>query len=564
MSANDGRPGEDPPPDLSDDPTELPFGGGTATHAPAPPADGRDPATAAFVTTRKVSTRALRELIAARQDGAPVPATLPPVSPEFLEKLRRIRRQSMDAEGIAFGKYTAFGLIGCGGMAQIRLAAETLPDGGLRLVVLKCLLPEHLKSDAHQALLLDEGRICLRLDHPNIVQLHDAGEIDHITYLAFELVDGLNVRDLSKLIEPGRLPMSCILDLGAQTAAGLAAAHSAKDADGTPLDVVHRDVTPHNILVNREGKVKLADFGIARFADRQMETRHGQLRGKLGYMAPEQCRPGPIEAPADVFALSLCLTELIAGRRVLPPTLIVLQESEPLIRNACAEALEPVPDALVELLVRMASVKPEDRPRPTEDIARTLRTLLQVSEGPSLAQYGARNVFNRLLPLDFPTMTDNPTRRVQSLGSAAIQPVPELEEGYPSTMRRVRPITLSEVAPDLTPPTPIPSRRDLEDRVTAPSKPAREAAERLVSAATHVPLAGVQLNDAGPTLPPRGLRPLVPDDLGTARTRRVAPLSRPPEPTPTAPVTAPVSYTPWILGALALLGALAAAFFGLR
>ncbi len=559
MSANDGQPGRSPPPDLSDDPTELPFGGGTATHAPALPADGSDPAAGAFVTTRKVSTKALRDLIRARDGAARPTSTLPPVSPEFLDKLRRIRRQSMDAEGIAFGKYTAFGLIGCGGMAQIRLAAETLPEGGIRLVVLKCLLPEHLKSDAHQALLLDEGRICLRLAHPNIVQLFDAGEIEGITYLAFELVDGLSVRDLTKLIDPGRLPVSCILDLGAQTAAGLAAAHAAKDADGRPLNVVHRDVTPHNILVDRQGQVKLADFGIARFADRQMQTQHGHLRGKLGYMAPEQCRPGPIEAPADVFALSLCLTELIAGRRILPPTLMVLQESEPLIRNACAESLEPVPDGLVELLVRMASVDPADRPHPTEDIARTLQTLVQVAEGPSLGEYGAKHLFNRLLPLDFPTMTDHPTRRVRSLGSAAIQPPGKMQEAYSSTMRRLRPITLSEVVPDLTPPTPTPT--DLEEGVTAASSPAIAPSPGTVGPSQ---LAADLLSDAGPTRAPR--TPVLEDDrLDVARTRRVETLTPRPEEAPvTEAIEVQTSVLPMIIGAVLTLAAIAAALFGLR
>ncbi|MCA9554734.1 MAG: serine/threonine protein kinase, partial [Myxococcales bacterium] len=335
--------------DESEHPTEYPGSdrprAGTATHAPVAQAGFTDPTESAFATTRKVSVEALRALVQARHGSAQdSKASLPPVSPEFLERLQRIRRQGMDAAGFAFGRYTVFGTIGMGGMAEIRLAAEAL-EGGVRLAVIKSLLPEHANSEAHRALMVEEGRICACLHHPNVVSLYDAGEVDGIPYLAFELVDGLSLRDLLRLLEPARLPMSCILDLGAQAAAALAHAHAAVAADGRPLNVVHRDVTPHNVLLTRHGEVKLVDFGIARFSGRGLETQHGQLRGKLGYMAPEQCRPGPIDGRADVFALGLTLAELVSGRRVLPPTLMILKESESLIRAACADAVEPVPEA---------------------------------------------------------------------------------------------------------------------------------------------------------------------------------------------------------------------------
>lgn len=565
MNNRDGQGGPKDPTNLSEDPTIQPFGRGTATHASVSEAGFSDPTASAFATTRKVSTQALRELVRARHGSDDSAPHLPPVSAEFLERLRRVRRQGMDAEGMSFGRYTVFGLIGLGGMAQIRLAAEALAGDGIRLVVIKSLLPEHAGSQAYRDLLVEEGRICAHLHHPNIVRLFDQGEIDGIPYLAFELIDGLSLRDLVRLIEPARLPLSCILEIGAQAAAGLAHAHTALGGDGRPLNVVHRDVTPHNVLVNRQGEIKLVDFGIARFVGRQLETQHGQLRGKLGYMAPEQCRTGPIDGRADVFALSLTLTELIAGRRVLPPTLMILQESESLIQTACADAVEAVPEALEALLIQMAAIRAEDRPWPTSEVARTLTTIRGAVSGPTLAEFTAQRVFSRLLPIDFPSMTDSPTRRVMRVApSEAPEPVPD-EDRYASTVRRLRPAPA-----ELRPATPPPLR--VEDSAPKPTPAAAETADP--PGASISELAADLMLGASPTLPPTGpwaramQAPLPPDldpdqpsdDLDVAQTRRVSPASLPPE--PTSPSTEPTPTAPryglWLAGAAAL-AALAAA-----
>lgn len=573
MSGDDPRSGEDP--------TELPGGPQTATHTPVDQAGFEDGTASAFATTRRVSTRELQALVRARHgEAAEQAVSLPPVSPEFLERLRRIRRRGMNAEGVPFGRYTVFGLIGRGGMAQIRLAADTTPEGGVRLVVIKSLLPEHAYSEARRALLVEEGRVSASLSHPNIVELFDAGEIDGIPYLTFELLDGLSLRDLSRLIEPARLPMSCIIDLGAQAAAGLAHAHAATDLEGQPLNIVHRDVTPHNVLVTRGGHVKLVDFGIARFEGRELETQHGQLRGKLGYMAPEQCRPGSFDGRVDLFALSLTLTELIAGRRVLPPTLMILQESESLIRDACADALEPVPSALVELLVKMAAIEPGDRPWPSQGVADTLRTLNAQTEGLSLAEYCDTQIFTRLLPLDMPSMTDHPTRQVKTLGAS--QPPEANEDGYGSTVRRLRPLP----SPEVTPPTPTP--RDLGDALdvarTAPVPPASSSGTEapmtpsLVAdlfegegegeGATEPPTTGPWAKAVQSPLPPKANLPPAGVEVDVAPTRRVAPL----DPNAAPPLAAPVddeadlppapSRTPWlVLAGLALAGLAAYALF---
>jgi serine/threonine protein kinase len=540
-----GHGGED---DASEHPTEYPGAGAprlaTATHAPVAQAGFTDPTADAFAATRRVSIEALRALVQARQGHGPeVKASLPPVSPQFLERLQRIRRQGMDAAGVAFGRYTVFGTIGVGGMAQIRLAAEPLPGGGVRLAVIKSLHPEHAGSEAHRALLVEEGRVCALLGHPNVVSLYDAGEVDGIPYLAFELVDGLTLRDLARLLDPARLPLSCIVALGAQAAAGLAHAHTATGADGAPLAVVHRDVTPHNILLTRHGQVKLVDFGIARFSGREVETVHGQLRGKLGYMAPEQCRVGPIDGRADVFALGLTLAELVSGRRVLPPTLMILRESASLIRAACADAVAPVPEALEALLVEMTAVDPAQRPWPTSQVVERLRELQDDLPGPGLEAY-ARDVFQRVLPLDLPALTDGPTRRaVLGAAQVAIQE-DEAEDNYASTVRRLRPIPGSGSPPPVlepTPPTPPPAVPP-EAELRGPSVPA------LVDPATQ---------------PPQGQWAFAPDEDGDDdHTRPLPPRApRPPTEPPTlAPASAPQeppTMLPWVVLAVAAVAALA-------
>jgi serine/threonine protein kinase len=222
----------------------------------------------------------------------------------------------MASEGERFGKYELLRRLGHGGMAEVYLARQDGPEGFAKQVVLKQVLPQHLDKANFRSMFLDEARLAARLSHPNICQVFDLGEVDGRFFLAMEYVDGLTVSHLlSSLTRRGlRMPLDATLRVVSAVLEALHAAHTLTDEAGSPLQVVHRDVTPSNVMVTAQGSVKLLDFGIARMRGRSTETRVGMAKGKLGYMAPEQVRSQPLDARTDVFQVGAVLYQLVLGR----------------------------------------------------------------------------------------------------------------------------------------------------------------------------------------------------------------------------------------------------------
>jgi serine/threonine protein kinase len=215
------------------------------------------------------------------------------------------------------GPYRVVRAIGAGGSARIDLAVIERAYGFQRHVVLKRPL-EHLRADPHVAeTLRREAHLGGQLRHPNLVAVLDAGTHDGYVYLALEYVTGTSVRtlmqaDASPTIRA--MPLAAALSIVVGAARGLHEAHELVGSDGAPLGLVHRDVSPANILVDRDGTVKLSDFGIAK--DTRVSTLSGSMRGTVTYMAPEQCRGHAFDRRADVFSLGVILHELISGRRL--------------------------------------------------------------------------------------------------------------------------------------------------------------------------------------------------------------------------------------------------------
>ncbi|MFN0250640.1 MAG: serine/threonine protein kinase [Kofleriaceae bacterium] len=215
------------------------------------------------------------------------------------------------------GPYRVVRAIGAGGSARVDLAVIERAYGFQRHVVLKRPL-EHLRADAHVAeTLRREAHLGGRLRHPNLVAVLDAGTHDGYIYLALEYVAGSSVRTLMQADASPRvhaIPLAAALSIVVGAARGLHEAHELAGSDGAPLGLVHRDVSPANILVDRDGTVKLSDFGIAK--DTRVNTLSGSMRGTVTYMAPEQCRGHAFDRRADVFSLGVILHELISGRRL--------------------------------------------------------------------------------------------------------------------------------------------------------------------------------------------------------------------------------------------------------
>jgi serine/threonine protein kinase len=221
--------------------------------------------------------------------------------------------------GATLGKYQLLAILGRGGMADVFLALSRGPMGFNKLVVVKRLRSALSDDRSFRNMFLDEARLAARLNHPNVVQTHEVGEADGVYFIAMEYLEGqsLNkiIRELSK--RGGKLPATMCARIVSDALAGLHYAHELKDFDGTPLEIIHRDVSPHNVFVTYDGSVKMVDFGIAKAALSSVQTEVGVLKGKVAYMSPEQAAGEAIDARADVFAMGIVFWELLAQKRLM-------------------------------------------------------------------------------------------------------------------------------------------------------------------------------------------------------------------------------------------------------
>ncbi|MFN0248673.1 MAG: serine/threonine protein kinase [Kofleriaceae bacterium] len=220
--------------------------------------------------------------------------------------------------GARLGRYEIVQAVAVGGMAEIYLARTQGPQRFEKYVILKRILPHLSAEPSFVEMFLEEARLAASMSHSNIVHVHDFGEVDGSYFFTMEYVHGEDVRLILKACRKRgtRLAISDAITIVAGVAAGLHYAHDLEDGDGQPLGIVHRDVSPSNILVTYDGTVKIADFGIAKATQRAFATRSGTVKGKVSYMSPEQCEGIPVDRRADVFALSIVLYELTTGHKL--------------------------------------------------------------------------------------------------------------------------------------------------------------------------------------------------------------------------------------------------------
>jgi serine/threonine-protein kinase len=225
-----------------------------------------------------------------------------------------------DAEALPrrFGPYVLFDKIGEGGMARIFLARASTGLGGDRLLVVKEILPLLAASPEMSQLLVDEAKLCAELNHRNVVQVMDLGRERDRLYIAMEYVEGLDLRELLRGCSQRKVPLPVEFSLFVlrETLRALEYAHKKRDESGRPLGIVHRDVSPSNVLLSVEGEVKLCDFGIARALTTGEALPDEAIQGKAGYMSPEAARGDGVDARSDVFAAGILLWELLAGQRL--------------------------------------------------------------------------------------------------------------------------------------------------------------------------------------------------------------------------------------------------------
>ena len=263
---------------------------------------------------RTVSQSALRAAAPAAANGTGSVPAIPVVAvpPEPADP---------DAEGLPrrFGKYTLLRKLAAGGMAELFLAIQKSVAGFEKLVVIKRILPQMNQDRAFIDMLLHEARIAATLSHPNIVQIFDVGQVDGTYFIAMEHIHGEDIRSIVRQMKTAgyrEFPLEHAIGIVLGMCAGLAYAHEKRDLDGSELNIVHRDISPQNVVVTFSGDVKVVDFGIAKSDAAHSETRSGRLKGKVPYMSPEQARGEKLDARSDIFATGVILFELTTGKRL--------------------------------------------------------------------------------------------------------------------------------------------------------------------------------------------------------------------------------------------------------
>ncbi|WP_163870816.1 serine/threonine protein kinase [Myxococcus eversor] len=264
------------------------------------------------------------------------------------------------------GKYQLVRKLATGGMAEVFLAKAAGPGGFEKTLVLKRILPHLAEDPSFVEMFLGEARLVAGLNHPHIVQIFDFGEAEGSYFLAMELIDGPNLRRWQRQAASKGQPLApnICAKVVAQAAEGLAFAHDFADpTTGQPLGLIHRDVSPDNILVSRQGAVKVVDFGIAKVAGQKHRTQTGIVKGKVAYMPPEQVRADPLDRRVDVYALGVVLYELLTGKlpidgasELVLMQAIVSREPMPVSRYR-----QDVPAALQDIITRALRKDREDR-----------------------------------------------------------------------------------------------------------------------------------------------------------------------------------------------------------
>jgi len=285
--------------------------------------------------------------------------------------------------GIRFGQYVLEERIATGGMAEVYRARMMGVEGFQKTVAIKRILADQADNDEFVTMFIDEAKLAAQLKHGNIVDIYDLGKIDNSFYIAMEYVEGLDLRSiLQRAREAGStVPVPLALHVAALLAGALDHAHNTTDFEDRDLGLVHRDVSPPNVLISSDGDVKLCDFGIAKALSKATQTRDGLLKGKLKYMSPEQGSGGEVDHRSDIFSLGLVLYEMLTGQKVFDGSSeaeILEQVRDPKV--AAPSELNPdVPPDVDRIVLQALDPDPDSRYQSAADFEHDLEEALRAN-----------------------------------------------------------------------------------------------------------------------------------------------------------------------------------------
>ncbi len=339
------------------------------------------------------------------------------VRSSFPDQPRGGKDLSPNGAPLRLGRFELLMELSHGGMATLYLARMRGPQTFQKLVALKKIHDHLAKESEFVQMFLDEARIAAKIEHPNVASIYELGEADGSYYMAMEYVHGENLKDIIRASVQQRrlLPWTIAVKIAADTARGLHAAHELRNNDGNLLGVVHRDVSPQNILVSYEGHTKVIDFGVAYAAERISHTQDGTVKGKIAYMSPEQVAGKPVDRRSDIFSLGIVLFEALCFRRLFKkdsPTATMAAVSQAQVPTLLS-IRSGLPPSLDRILHKALAVHPEDRFQTASDFAHALEGLL-AEERKYLAQEDMASLVQTLFA-DKKAQRDEEIRKAASL-----------------------------------------------------------------------------------------------------------------------------------------------------
>lgn len=285
--------------------------------------------------------------------------------------------------------------IGAGGMGHVFLARHHGAYGFAKLLAVKVIHPERSEEEETRAMFMDEARLLAQLDHPAIAQVFAFGESDDGLYLVMEYVQGLNFVDLVNNPDVNITPVT-VVSMAVQICRGLNAAHDLTDVSGRPLNVVHRDIAPSNLVLTFDGRIKILDFGIALMRERQAPvTSHGFIRGKPSYLAPEQIRSGiPVDRRSDLYSLSIVMWELLTKEKLVQTDQLMEEGWQTAIEEfqPPSAVVGPLPAGLDEVVKTGLSFDANLRFQTAKEMAQALERIIEREGAESLEAFAEREL----------------------------------------------------------------------------------------------------------------------------------------------------------------------------
>ncbi|MEW5737499.1 MAG: protein kinase [Myxococcota bacterium] len=405
----------------------------------------------------------------------------------------------------SLGRYQLLFMLGQGGMGEVHLAKLSGAAGFEKLCIVKTILPQMQADPSFVDRFHHEARVLVHLNHSNIAQVYDMGDVDGTLYMAIEYVPGVDVARVQSRVAHARLmvPLPIALFIGQRIAEALGYAHRKTGPDGASLGIVHRDVSPQNVMVSYEGEVKVIDFGLAKSAVRSKHTLPSTVMGKLGYMSPEQAMAQPVDHRSDIYSAGIVVWELIAGRPLFEGGTMaemvvkMAQPTIPTLRSVRSE----VSVNLDRVVMRALAVDPSARYARADDFARALNELA-VREALTIGAEEVGNYVRAMCPEEFAAeralQSKLSVMRKRGQALATPLPAPEIEGTI------LKPSSPGEPAPELTP-----AQKALSVS-TVPARSQHKAIPRTGSAPLQAPSTAPE--DAGSSAPmvvPRSKAPWI-------------------------------------------------------